>query len=108
MVVVPASGVANAYAAGKLPGLAGPAESTPLSGAVPARGSFPDLVTDAVKSAVNTVREGERMSAAGLQGKASVQEVVQATMSAELTVQAVVSVRDKLVNAYLDIMRMPI
>lgn len=103
MTIVPVAGVAQAYAAGKLPGLAGP-----VGEALPARGSFPDLVAKAVKSAVNTVRQGESVAAAGLQGKASAQEVVQATMSAELTVQAVVAVRDKLVNAYLDIMRMPI
>lgn len=105
MVVVPVSGVTNAYAAGKLPGIAGPALT---GGATPAAGSFPEIVGKAVKNAIATMRSGEQVAAAGLQGKASAQEVVQATMSAELTVQAVTAVRDKLVNAYLDIMRMPI
>lgn len=105
MVVVPVSGVANAYAAGKLPGIAGPAEGTTTT---PARGSFPEIIGNAVKSAIANVKQGEQVAAAGLQGKASAQEVVQATLSAELTVQSVVAVRDKLVTAYLDIMRMPI
>lgn len=105
MAIVPVAGVASAYAAGKLPGIAGPVEASP---GTPVRGSFPELVGKAVKSAVETVRQGEQAASAGLQGKASAQEVVQATMSAELTVQAAVAVRDKLVSAYLDIMRMPI
>lgn len=106
MHVVPASGVADAYAAGKLPGIAGPAGVT--DPATPVRGSFPEIVGKAVKDAIATMRNGEQVAASGLQGKATAQEVVQATMSAELTVQAVTAVRDKLVNAYLDIMRMPI
>jgi len=101
--LIPLANVASAYAAGKLPGLAGPADA-----ATPARGSFPAFVEKSVKAALDTVKQGEAMASAGLQGKASAQEVVQAVMSAELTVQAVVAVRDKMVNAYLDIMRMPI
>ncbi len=104
MHVIPVSGVADAYAAGKLPGIAGPATDA----ATPVRGSFPEIVGKAVKDAIATMRNGEQVAASGLQGKATAQEVVQATMSAELTVQAVTAVRDKLVNAYLDIMRMPI
>ncbi|MFV3076828.1 flagellar hook-basal body complex protein FliE [Niveispirillum fermenti] len=103
MVVVPLSGVANAYAAGKMPGIAGAGDV-----AAPAQGSFPEIIGKAVKDAIATMRNGEQVAAAGLQGKASAQDVVQATLSAELTVQAVTTVRDKLVNAYLDIMRMPI
>jgi len=106
-IIVPTSGVTSAYAAGKLTGIAGPAQ--PVAGIIlPKRGSFPELVGNAVKDAINTVRQGERKAAAGLEGKASTQDVVQATMSAELTVQAAVAVRDKLVNAYLEIMRMPV
>ncbi|ACI97644.1 flagellar hook-basal body complex protein FliE [Rhodospirillum centenum] len=104
-MIVPAAGVAKAYAAGKVAGIAGPALDTATA---PERGSFAGFVETAVKSAIKTVRTGEEMSAAGLQGKASAQEVVQAVMSAEMTVQAVVTVRDKLVSAYLDIMRMGI
>jgi len=106
MVVVPLSGVANAYAAGKMPGIVDPTATAGV--ASPTRGTFPEIVGKAVKDAIATMRNGEQVTAAGLQGKATAQEVVQATMSAELTVQAVTAVRDKLVNAYLDIMRMPI
>ncbi|WP_119680951.1 flagellar hook-basal body complex protein FliE [Indioceanicola profundi] len=103
MLVVPAQGVAQAYAAGKLSGIQ--AASTV---AAPKRGDFSRYVENAVRTALNTVRQGEHTAAAGMQGKASAQEVVQAVMSAEMTVQSVVAVRDKLVSAYLDIMRMPI
>lgn len=105
MLVVPVQGVAQAYAAGKMSGLASVAD---IGAAAPKRGDFSRYVENAARSALKTVRQGEQVSSAGLQGKASAQEVVQAVMSAELTVQSVVAVRDKMVSAYLDIMRMPI
>lgn len=106
MLVVPVQGVAQAYAAGKLSGLAAPAGAAAVD--APRRGDFSRYVENAVRTALNTVRAGEQVSTAGLQGKASAQEVVQAVLSAEMTVQSVVAVRDKMVSAYLDIMRMPI
>ena len=106
MLVIPAKGVAQAYQVGKLAGLAGPAAASPAT--APQRGDFSLFVENAVRTALSSLRQGEQVAAAGLQGKASAQEVVQAVLSAEMTVQSVVAVRDKMVNAYLDIMRMPI
>lgn len=107
MLVIPVQGVAQAYAAGKISGLASAAANA-ASAAAPQRGEFSRYVEKAVRTALQNVRQGETTAAAGLQGKASAQEVVQAVMSAEMTVQSVVAVRDKLVSAYLDVMRMPI
>ena len=44
----------------------------------------------------------------GINGQANTQEVVDAVMSAERTLQTAVAVRDKIVTAYLEISRMPI
>lgn len=107
-MIVSAVGISRAYEAGKVPGVGGSAGIVP-SGPAPAQGSgFAQFMETSIQNAIDSVRTGERMSAAGLEGKASAQDVVQAVLSAELTVQAVVAVRDKLVNAYLDVMRMPI
>jgi len=57
---------------------------------------------------VDSVREGDQMAIKGLTGQASLQEVVQATMAMEQTVQVSVALRDKLVEAYQEVMRMPV
>ncbi len=44
----------------------------------------------------------------GCSGKASVQQVVEAVMSAEQTLQSAIAIRDKVVSAYLEISRMAI
>ena len=50
----------------------------------------------------------EAAALGGLQGKSSVQEVVQAVMSAEQSLQAALAIRDKVVAAYQEISRMAI
>ena len=74
----------------------------------PATADFSTMVADAAAQAIDTVRAGDQMSLAGLSGQAGLQQVVQATMAMESTVQVSVALRDKLVEAYQDIMRMPI
>ena len=48
------------------------------------------------------------MSAAAIQNKADLTEVVTAITNAEVTLQTVVAVRDRMISAYQQIMRMPI
>ena len=69
---------------------------------------FASVLKDAGKSAVGTLKQGEVASAAGIAGKADIREVVAAVTNAELTLETVVNVRDKVINAYNEIMRMPI
>lgn len=73
-----------------------------------ATADFSTMVTNAASQAVDTVRAGDQMALAGLSGQAGLQQVVEATMAMESTVQVSVALRDKLVEAYQDIMRMPI
>ena len=79
--------------------------SSPLDAKAP---DFSSLVKEAAQNAVDTVREGDRMAIAGLNGQAGLQQVVEATMAMESTVQVSIAVRDKLVEAYQEVMRMPI
>ena len=48
------------------------------------------------------------ISAAAVVGKADLTEVITAVTNAELTLQTATSVRDKVVQAYQEILRMPI
>ncbi|TNC07575.1 flagellar hook-basal body protein FliE [Methylobacterium terricola] len=56
----------------------------------------------------NDLRTGEAASIAGIQGKVSTQQVVEAVMSAEQSLQTAVAIRDKVVSAYLELSRMAI
>jgi flagellar hook-basal body complex protein FliE len=69
---------------------------------------FGAMVTDAAHSALQTIQNSEQVAAAGVSGTADVQQVVQALSDAELTMQTVVAVRDKVLGAYNDIMKMTI
>jgi flagellar hook-basal body complex protein FliE len=69
---------------------------------------FGAVLAEVASSSLGTVRAGEATAVAGLQGSASVQQVVEAVMSAEQTLQAALAVRDKVVAAYQEISRMAI
>ncbi len=70
--------------------------------------SFADLVEHAGKSAIETGRKAEQLSAAAIAGKADPTDVVTAVTNAEVTLQTVLAVRDRVIQAYQDILRMPI
>lgn len=70
--------------------------------------SFSDFMAKNIQSSVDTMRTGEEMSAKVITGEADITDVVQAITSAELTLQTLVTVRDRMISAYQDIMRMPI
>ncbi len=69
---------------------------------------FSKLVSQAAESTVNTMKQGEAASVLGLAGKIDLSQVVTAVSNAEVTLQAAVAVRDKVVQSYLEILRMPI
>ena len=70
--------------------------------------SFGDMLRTAAAQSVEDVRKGDEVATQGLTGKAGIQQVVEATMTMESTVRVSVAVRDKIVEAYQDVMRMPI
>lgn len=57
---------------------------------------------------LDTLRQGEETTKAGLAGRADPQAVVEALAATELAVQTAVAVRDKVVEAYQEILRMPV
>lgn len=70
--------------------------------------SFTALVKEAAEDAVATIRNADVAMQAGLRGEIGTQKVVEATMSAEATISTITATRDKLVEAYQQILRMPI
>ncbi|HEY3677278.1 MAG TPA: flagellar hook-basal body complex protein FliE [Bradyrhizobium sp.] len=95
---------ANAYAnlarlmdpgaAAKSPGANGP--------------SFGDLLKDAIGNVVDSGRKSDQQTAAMANGKANVMDVVTAVAETDVKISTLVSVRDKVISAYEDIMKMPI
>ena len=87
----------NAFGAGK-------AEAAPAVGG----NSFMNMVNDSLKSAAVTGREAEELSLKQISGEADLKDVVTAVANAEHTLETVVAVRDKVLNAYQEILKMPI
>jgi flagellar hook-basal body complex protein FliE len=101
-------------------GVATSAGSTRAASAAPVRGAqaaasseaqpldFGAVLAEAALNAANVLKAGEAASVAGIRGQASVQQVVEAVMAAEQTLQSSIAIRDKVVSAYLEISRMQI
>jgi len=77
--------------------------------AVESTGSgFQNALSDIVEGTAGAARGAEEASAQAVMGNANVIDVVTAMSNAELTVQTVVAVRDKVIQAYNDVIRMPL
>jgi flagellar hook-basal body complex protein FliE len=70
--------------------------------------SFSEFLDGSTTQSINSLKGGETASLKGVMGKAELHDMVAAISNAELTLQTVVAVRDKVIGAYQDIMRMPI
>lgn len=103
MKTIPGRALA-AYTAAALHGRAEAASDS--EGANPP--SFADLVRNELAATRDALRRSEATAVAGLTGAASTQEVVEAVSAAELSLQKVVAVRDRILAAYQEIVRMPV
>lgn len=97
----------RAALAGQLYGDAKPV-SMPETSLRGARLDFGQAVQDAALETVRGLRANEATVTAGMTGKADAQSVVQALAATELAVETAVTVRDKVVEAYNEILRMPV
>ncbi|TAL29539.1 MAG: flagellar hook-basal body complex protein FliE [Alphaproteobacteria bacterium] len=82
-------------------------QNTAAGGAAPASGgpSFGDVLKQSIQSAIDAQHTSEKVSAASLVGKADITQVLQAVNNAELALNTVLAVRDRVVQAYENIMR---
>jgi flagellar hook-basal body complex protein FliE len=105
MVAIPAAAAAAYQAAAKIG-----VDATATPGVVPTdvSGSFTNFLSDALKDSVSTIKQGEQAATQQAAGKANIVDVVNAVNNAEITLDTVVAVRDKVVAAYQSIMNMPI
>ena len=99
-----ATTAANAYAA--LSRLANTTSGAPKpeGGA----GNFGAMLKDALGSVVEAGRTSDQQAKAMVTGNANIVDVVTAVAETEVAIEALVSVRDKVIQAYEEILRMPI
>lgn len=69
---------------------------------------FGNMVNSAIAETSGTLANAEQMTAAAAAGEAELLDVVTAVSAAEITLETVVAVRDEVVRAYQEILRMPI
>lgn len=69
--------------------------------------SFSSLLKDGLQSAIDTQYKSESMKMEALAGKVDLSDLVTAVTNAELSLNTVIAVRDKVIGAYQDIIRMP-
>ncbi len=92
---------------GSLPSVAGTGE-TPATRRIRDTDAGNGEMFANARGLVEALKEAETSSAAYLAGGADPHSVVEAIARAELAVETVVTVRNKIVEAYQELMRMPI
>jgi flagellar hook-basal body complex protein FliE len=70
--------------------------------------SFGALLKDAIGSVMESGRKSDAQTVAMASGKANVMDVVTAVAETDVAVSTLVSVRDKVIQSYEDIMKMTI
>jgi flagellar hook-basal body complex protein FliE len=96
---------ANAYAALSRIVESGGAEKGGASAGGP---SFSAMLKDAVGSVLDAGKKSDAQTLAMTSGKANVMDVVTAVAETDVAVSTLVSVRDRVIQSYEDIMKMPI
>ena len=71
-------------------------------------GGFGDILKSAMSDAMHASKTAEAQMANQVQGKAQLVDVVTAVSSAESSLETVMAIRDQVISAYQEIMRMPI
>jgi len=81
--------------------------AAPAAGAE-AAGGFGDILKAAMNDTVHASTNAETQMVKQVQGKAELIDVATAISAAEASLETVIAVRDQVISAYQEIMRMPI
>ncbi|MCF8476177.1 MAG: flagellar hook-basal body complex protein FliE [Pseudolabrys sp.] len=77
-------------------------------GAAKSETSFTSVLKEAINAVNETGRKSDVQTQSMVNGKSNMVDVVTAVAETEVAIDAVVAVRDKVIAAYEEIMRMPI
>ena len=87
------------------------ADATNLGAATdsrPAGESFGEIIARTLGESAEVTRHSEQVSMQAVANQADLNEIVAAVTNAEVTLQTVISIRDRVIQAYQEILRMPI
>ena len=84
------------------------AATRPATAPKPQPGATGDTIAKAASSFAQTLQAGEDTAMAAMTGRADPHALVQALSQSELAIETAVTVRDKVVEAYQEILRMPV
>jgi flagellar hook-basal body complex protein FliE len=106
---IPTAAAANAYASlarmGEQTASLGRAAATATDNTGP---SFSGILKDVISAVSSVAQKSDMQTQAAAAGKANMVDVVTAVAETETAMQTMVSVRDKVIAAYEDILKMPI
>ena len=72
------------------------------------KSNFLETIRNYARGVVDENENAERVATDAITGEANLTEVITAVASAEASLQTLVTVRDRVISAYQEIMRMPI
>ena len=107
-MALPAAAAAAYQAIANIGTSAGSAGAATSGAAGAGATDFSNFLSTALKDGIGTMKQGEVMAGRQVTGQANIVDVVTAVNQAEVTLDTVVAVRDKVVQAYQSIMNMPI
>lgn len=107
-MAIPFNAAATAYSnAAKL--ISNGGATPPKAGGEFGQGNdFASLLADNLQSVVDAGKQSDKLALDMVNGKANVVDVVTAVSNTEIMVEGMVAVRDRVISAYEEIMRMPI
>jgi len=105
---IKATDASAAYAEALKRAIGGSVGQSAANSAKDSASSFATMVNDVIGSASEGLKASENATVNAVQGKNELVDVVTAVTNAEVTLQTVVAIRDRVISAYQDIIRMPI
>lgn len=85
-----------------------PLSKSPETRVEPKGPDFGSVLRDTAEDAIEQLRQSEDQTIQAAAGGADINQVVMAVAKADMTLQTVVAVRDRVIQAYQDVLRMPI
>lgn len=107
MITTPRA-AAGAYQALARAGEGMRAKTAPIAQTAETAGGFGSMVKDAIGNLTTQARATDQQSQAFAAGRSDLIDVVTSVAETEVAMETLVAVRDKVINAYEEILKMPI
>jgi flagellar hook-basal body complex protein FliE len=108
-ITTPFNAAAAAYGnAQRLINQAASPQTDMLALGAPQGSNFADLLAQQVQGVVDAGAASDQMAIDMVNGKANVVDMVTALSETEIAIESMVTIRDRVISAYEEIMRMPI